>query len=369
MQHDKFLTTAFALLLGATSLLADADPGKNLLRVRYRDLPQNTETLLQKEPGSWDFNFRPYGSDAGVLWSDPSLQRDVISGGQSEKRLTAINVSCNERGFTLLVFSSEPSLTDALAKTNSIPSPSIELFFSRGDADTPKIEHHYQMVYSQGLLREFPWLERDRHFRPCLPFTTCEEKILPNGFLIRFSFDWEPLFDRLPLDKDKRDNFWRLTVIRWADGGQTWGGVVHQPNQAGYIRWPDFTQEQKTAIREHLLQRGWSSFRQLSSKPAYNAREGWGGIPICKAPYRLDELKETPRTYVNFGEDPGFRPVLEKLTAERNALGPEIARFREMSPAEQKAFYDKASDMLFNFAYDVQAAFADYKAEKIFSMK
>ena len=186
---------------------------------------------------------------------------------------------------------------------------------------------------------------------------------------MRFNFAWDPLFDRLPLESDKLDNFWRLSVIRWADGGQTWGGVVHQANQAGYIRWPDFTQEQKTAIRLHLLRRGWTHFRQLSSKPAYTSAGGWGGIPICKAPYRQDELKETPRSYVNFGEDPDFRPILEKLTAERNALGPEIGRFPEMSPAEQIAFYDKASDMLFNFAYDVQAAYADFEASKVLSAK
>ena len=367
MKNTRLSIAITALLLGALSLLADA--GKNLLQVTYRDLPENAESLLKTEPASWDFNFRPYGSSAGYLWSDPILQRNVVAGGQSEKRMTAINVTCNERGFTLLVFCSEPALAEALAKTNSIPSPGIEFFFAPGDADTPKIEHYYQMYYGDGDLDEFSWLERDRHFRPCLPYTTYDEKVLPNGFLVRFTFAWEPLFDRLPLDNGKLDNFWRLSVIRWADRGQTWGGVVHQANQAGYIRWPAFTQEQKTAIREHLLRRAWTSFRKLSSKPAYTSAEGWAGIPICKAPYRLDELKATPRSYVNFGEDPAFRPVLEKLTAERNALGPEIARFREMSPEEQKTFYDKASDMLFNFAYDVQAAFADYKAEKIFSMK
>ena len=269
----------------------------------------------------------------------------------------------------MLVFCAEPSLGDALAKTNDIPSPCIEFFFTPGDADTPKIEHYYQMFYGGGTLSEFPWLERDRHFRPCLPFTTHDEKILPNGFLVRFDFAWDALFDRLPLEGKKRDNFWRLSVIRWANPSQTWGGVVHQANQAGYIRWPDFTQEQKTAVREHLLRRAWTHFRQVSSKPAYTSAGGWGGIPICKAPYRQDELKATPRSYVNFGEDPEFRPILEKLTAERNALGPEIGRFREMSPSEQIAFYDKASDMLFNFTYDVQAAYAEYEADKVFSGK
>ena len=367
MNHTKSATLFCIVLLAASSLLADG--GKNLLQVKYRDLPENAETLLKAEPESWDFNFRPYGSSAGYLWSDPIVQRTVVSGGQAEKRMTAINVSCNERGFTLLVFCAEPSLGDALAKTNDIPSPCIEFFFTPGDADTPKIEHYYQMYYEGGTLEEYSWMERDRDFRPCLPATTFDEKVLPNGFLMRFNFAWDPLFDRLPLDNGKPDNFWRLSVIRWADGGQTWGGNVHQANQAGYIRWPDFTQEQKTAIREHLLRRGWTHFRQLSSKPSYTSEGGWGGIPICKAPYRQDELKKHPRSYVNFGEDPDFRPILEKLTAERNALGPEIGRFRQMSPEEQDAFYDKASDMLFNFAYDVQEAYAEYETDRIFTRK
>ena len=366
MKSTRLPIAITALLLGASSLLADT--GKNLLQVTYRDLPENAESLLKTDPASWDFNFRPYGSDAGFLWSDPLHQRDILFGGQSEKRLTAINVSCNERGFTLLVFCSDPSVTDALAKTNTITSPAIVFFFTPGDADTPKIEHYYYFRYDkEGLLREFSWLEPDRNFRPCLSYTTYDETILSNGFLLRFTFAWDPLFDRLPLDPEKLDNFWRLSVIRWVDGGQTCGGVVHQANQAGYIRWPGFTQEQKTAIREHLLRRAWTSFRKLSSKPTYTSAEGWAGIPICKAPYRLDELKATPRSYVNFGENPNFRPVLEKLTAERNALGPEIARFRKMSPVEQKAFYDKASDMLFNFAYDVQEAYAGHVYEKFFN--
>ena len=367
MNTSKFTISVCALLLAVSSLRAEA--GKNLLQVQYRDLPEKAEELLQGDPGSWNFNFRPYGSSAECLWSDPILQRNVVSGEQSDKRITAINVSCNERGFTLLVFCADPALADALAKTNNLPSPFIELFFTPGDTDTPKIEHYYQMIYEDGELFEFPWLEQDRHFRPCLPYTTFEKRILSNGFLMRFNFSWEPLFDRLPLEGTKRDNLWRLSVIRWGNGGQTWGGGVHQASQAGYIRWPKFTQAQKTAVREHLLQRAWTHFRQISSKPAYTSDDGWGGIPICKAPYRQDELKATPRSYVNFGEDPVFRPILEKLTAERNALGPEIGRFRQMSPAEQVAFYDKASDMLFNFTYDVQAAYAEYEADKVFSRK
>ena len=367
MKRRTLAFVSILFLLASSPVLADT--GKNLLLVVYRNLPEDAESLLTTDPGSWDFNFRPYGSSADDLWIDPGIQRKVIAGGQSEKRLTAISVSCNERGFTLLVFCAEPDIAGTIAKTNSLPSPSLEFYFTPGDADTPKIEHYYQMYYENGTLEEFPWLEQDRHFRPCLPYTTHDEKILPNGFLVRFNVAWDPLFDRLPLDSEKIDNFWRLSVIRWADRGLTWGGVVHQVNQAGYIRWPAFTQKQKTAIREHLLCRAWTHFRLLSSKPSLTTEKGWGGVALNKAPYRLDEMKEDPCSFLNCNEDPDFRPILEQLTAERNALGPEIARFSQMTPEEQKAFYDKASDMLFNFAYDVEAAYRAFATKRLFNEK
>ncbi len=72
---------------------------------------------------------------------------------------------------------------------------------------------------------------------------------------------------------------------------------------------------------------------------------------------------------MNFNEEPGFRPVLEKLVAERNALSPTIGRFAELSDDEQLAFYRKASQMLFNFEYDVQEAYAKYQQDQVFSMK
>ena len=127
----------------------------------------------------------------------------------------------------------------SFAATNAFPSPKIEFFFTPGDADTSKIEHYYQMYYSNSRLDEFPWLTHGSDFRPCRPYTTFQEYVMQNAVLVRLNFSWEPLFDRLPLFPAKRDNFWRLSVIRWGSPSQTWGGVVHQANQAGYIRWPD----------------------------------------------------------------------------------------------------------------------------------
>ena len=60
-------------------------------------------------------------------------------------------------------------------------------------------------------------------------------------------------------------------------------------------------------------------------------------------------------------EDTGFRPILKRLAAERDALAPQIARLEEMSAAELEAFYLKAADRLFNYKYDVQRAYGEYQ--------
>ena len=69
---------------------------------------------------------------------------------------------------------------------------------------------------------------------------------------------------------------------------------------------------------------------------------------------------------MNYNEEPGFRPILEKLTDERKALAPTIGVFEKLPMAERAAFYKKASDMLFNFRNAVEAAFGDYLKDKLF---
>ena len=360
----QFFTLALAL--AAAALFAQED-GKNVYDVAFRSLPADVTALPATEPETWNFNFRPYG-DTGMLWSDPILQRDVASGASSgEKAATAINVTCDADGFTLLVLCAEPALATAYANTNAFPSPKIEFFFTPGDADTPKIEHYYQMYYSNAKLDEYPWLTPGRDFRPCRPYASFQEYVMRNAILVRLNFSWEPLFDRLPLFPEKRDNFWRLSVIRWGSPSQTWGGVVHQANQAGYIRWPEFTDAQKTAIMKGVLKKAWVSFMRQTGEPDYKTARDWRGVNPIQTPYREAENKADPRSFVNYNEDAGFRPVLEKLTDERKALAPTIGLFETLPMAEQAAFYKKASGMLFNFRYDVEEAYARYLADGMFN--
>ena len=359
----KYLTLSFVL---TAAVLFAQDEGKNVYDVAFRSLPADVTALPATEPETWNFNFRPYG-DTGMLWSDPILQRDVTSGASSgEKAATAINVTCDADGFTMLVLCAEPALATVYANTNAFPSPKIEFFFTPGDADTSKIEHYYQMYYSNAKLDEYPWLTSGPDFRPCRPYTTFQEYVMQNAVLVRLNFSWEPLFDRLPIFPAKRDNFWRLSVIRWGNPSQTWGGVVHQANQAGYIRWPDFTDAQKTAIMKGLLKKGWVSFMKQAGEPDYKTDRDWRGVNPIQALYRDAENKADPRSYVNYNEDAGFRPILEKLTDERKALAPTIGVFETLPMAEQAAFYQKASEKLFNFRYAVEAAYEKYLADKLF---
>ena len=356
----------FAALCAVAAPLAAQEDGKNVYDVAFRSLPADVTKLPAEEPESWDFNFRPYG-DSGLLWTDPILQRDVAAGkDDGEKPATAINVSCDADGFTLLFLCVEPALATSFAQTNDFPSPKIEFFFTPGDADTPKIEHYYQMYYSRGKLDEYPWLTKGRDFRPCLPYTSYREFVMKKSVLVQVSVPWEPLFDRLPIFDARRENFWRLSVIRWGAVSQTWGGVVHQANQAGYIRWPAFTDEQKTAIMKGLLKKGWMAFTRQAEDLSFTVDRGWRGVVPLEAPFRAAELKADPRSYVNYNEDTGFRPILERLTGACKALAPTIGKFETLPMAEREAFYRKASDMLFNFRYDVEEAYADYLGKQLF---
>ena len=269
-------TTIKASIAGAVaalSLVLSAVAEKNSLNVEYRDLPSNYETLLRLEPGKWNFNFCPYGADsASVLWSDPIMQRDAMSGENTgDKAPTALFVTCNEEGFTLLVCSIEPTLKGNLEKGAALPSSQLECFFAPGDSDTSKIEHYYQFICSATELKAagvYPWFVEDRSFRTIEGQMQLDSRPLPNGNVVRVFIPWSALFDRLPF-LTKRDNFWRLSVIRWAPGGgQTWGGVVHAATSAGYIRFPDFTEAQKTAIRKTVLLKGWTAYQNLANSTA-----------------------------------------------------------------------------------------------------
>ena len=340
--------------------LAQGD--KNVYQVQFKDWPDRFENLLQAEPDAWDFRFRPYNaSEAAFLVSDPSVRRDAQAGKNVEKqRPTAFCFSCNEKGFTLVVFSCEPDMKEAMEKGASAPGNSLEVFFAPGDADQSKIEHYYQFILDQvkGELIDYPWLVEERGFRRMQGYVSHETRPVPNGLMSRVFIPWELLFDRLPFT-DKRDNFWRLSVIRWATGGgQTWGGVVHEANRAGYIRWPDFTPEQKQAIYENVLNKAWGKYR------AFLAKVDPTSVPDMKEPYARPPAGT--RSYVNLQEDKVFvKDYLQPLIDERNALGKRIAGFRELPAAEKEQLYSQAGKLM-NFNYDVDEAYARYLKEKIF---
>lgn len=352
---------SLALLLSGGTLLAQ-DPGKNVYSATFRTLPRDLKTFPEETPGEWDFNFRPYGK-TDMLWTDPILQRNVTS-GSSDKAATALHVSCDEKGFTVLVLSSEPQLKDSFANTNNYPSPTLEFFFAPGDADTPEITHYYQMMFDGVTLREFPWLVAGSDFRPCLPHTEAEEIRLKSAVLARISVRWDPLFDRLPIFPAKKDNFWRLSMIRWGAISQTWGGTVHQANLAGYIRWPEFTEEQKTAIMKNILVNAWISFNKDIGDVSYTVKTGWSGVNPMKAHFRDEENALDPRSYSNFNEDPAFRPVLDEMVLRRKALAPKIGIFDNLPYREKVAFYKEASNLLLNFKYDVQKAYASLEKSR-----
>ena len=368
------LLSACCLLSGCVAPPAPSAPeiveGKNFYDIRFETLPGDWENLVKEDPGSWNFNFRPYGRTEDLV-SDPAMVRDIARGGLGDGKAkpTGIRVSCDENGWTYLVFCGEPDIAGALAATNALPLPALEIFFLRDDTDNEKPANYFQFCYGDGQLRQFDFLPQDRHWRLLMPYVRHELRRVTNGYVFRLDIPWEAFWDRLPFD-GRADNLWRLQVIRWSDGGRTWGGEVHEPARAGYVRWPDFTLARKAAIWQRLLEKGWTHFRNLASQPDYNVTAkgfAYGRAPFVRnEPYALAQLvAEGPRTYVNYAEDLAFRPALERLVAARQALGPEIAAFATRPPDEQAETYRRAADMLYNFRYAVEAAYAKHLKEKL----
>ena len=367
----RSFATAFALAAAFAPIAAlslPADLGKNVYDAKFAHLPAKVQDLLVSEPDAWNFNFRTYGSSSDMLWTDPSVQRSAVSDGAGEQRPTALHVSADEEGFTVLVLCVEPSLSTFLSSTNGFPSQSLEFFFMPGSAEVHGIAHHYMMFYGDFTLNEYAWLVPTRDFRYMRPYTKVSETVLKNSVIVRLDFAWEGIFDKLTFLGDEADDaIWRLSMIRWAPGGgQTWGGVVHQQSRAGYIRW-HFTREQKTAIMKSVLDKAWTAFRRATASPDLLCDKSWAGVNTDRAKYFSAMMETDPRSFVNYNEDPAFRPVLESLEAERKALAPAIATFTELPYDEQVAFYEKASRMLFNYRYDVEDAYAALESERAFA--
>lgn len=340
---------------------------KNVVEAKFMDVPEACETMLKTHPDDWNFSFRPYGNNSEQLWTDPTIKRSAVSGGSdfAGKHPTALNVTCNADGWTFLVFCVAPEIANSLAATNGLPVPSMEFFFAPGDQDNHKAEVHYHFYYGDGFFAHYPWSVDDRTWRNMEKNVRTDLRRTSNGYVARFTIPWFELFDKLPFT-DKADNFWRLQVVRWVDGGVTFGGVAHQVSRAGYVKFPDFTAEQKAEIMVRLLEKALVDFRFLKISPVYNYAGGWYNPAPRGEKYFLEHAEKNPRTWTNYGDDPAFQPILKRLVDERLALEPTIAKFRTLPPDEQLAFYKKASDMLFNFRYDVEEAYAKHLQEKMF---
>lgn len=366
----RILPSVFALLVFAVQHAICADSGKNVLDVWMGTVPGAPEELLVSQPQIWNFGFRPYGSSAADLWSDPIMARNVMSGANAEgKSPTAVAVACDFDGFTVMAFCVEASVNSAIANTNSLPDSYCELYVAPGDIDNHDMLPYYQFglsALSDGKLDHYPWIVADRRMRTPTPYMDFSTRILPNGYLYVVHFSWEAFWDKLPL-KDCADNFWRLSLIRWCDGGISWGGVVHEASRFGYIRFPRFTDREKAEIRFRLLRKAWTRFCSLSGKPTYNPSRSWAAPWPRDDKFINEEFADKGETFIHYTQDPVFSLKLKELVDERKALASGIANFREMDPARQAEFYAKASDMLFNFKYDVEKAYADHVDDKLFA--
>jgi len=356
----KKMVLSCSLLLAALAATA-ADSGKNCYDVKFAPLPNDYGAMLKTHADDWNFNFRPYGASSDWLWSDSNVRRSVAEGADLEDRMvTGLFVACDEDGFNVLVYCNVPELKTYLSMTNEFPSQSLEFFVCPDDADTPAVQQRYMAYYGNGACREYENREPDKDFRLAKPEVT--ETPLRSAIVVKIHWDWKNFWMRLPLFCTKADNFWRLSMIRWSGAGVTWGGTVHQNSQAGYIRWPDFTDAQRKAILKRTLENGW---RELCATLADN-RMAITNVRLGTEKFRTEHVAANPRSYVNMNEDPGFRPVFESMVAERRALVADIGRIDGMSRAELDAFYRKAAPMLFNFTWDLQEAYAKCLADQLF---
>jgi len=358
---------ACALLLLAP--LAHAE--KNILNVWNGTLPGAPEDLLKSHPEIWNFSgFRPYGASTAQLWTDPIMERNVLAGKDADgKSPTALAVTCDPDGFNLLILCIEASMQSCVGKTNSLPGSGCETYIAPDDTDNRDMIPYYQFYFKanpSGEYDHYSWIVEDRRMRVPTPYMSLESRLLPHGWLHVVHFSWEAFWDKLPM-KDRVDNFWRVSVIRWAGGGFSWGGVVHEASRFGYIRFPRFTPEQRAEIHHRLLLKAWQRFRDLSSKPMYNPSRGWNAPWPLEQQYVLDERAGRPASFIHYTQDPVFSKTLKAMVDERNGLAEGIARFKQMTPDEQEDFYAKASDMLFNFRYDVEKAYTAYVDDKLFA--
>ena len=346
------------LALCAIGLSAGAaDTGKNCYDVLWGLAGNDYAKMIREKTDEWNFQFRPYGEPTDWLLFDSNTKRDVAGGASSNQKVTALRVSCDPDGFDILVYCTEPGLATYLEQAGgAYPREQIEYFVVPGDADTPAVQRHYMGFYGAGRDCLYPNLVHDRWYRDAKP--TITETPIPGAVVVRMHYDWRLFWDLVPAFPKKADNFWRLSIIRWNCGGVTWGGSVHQNSQAGYIRWPAFTAEQRAALLKRTLEKGYEEFLALATTD--NRLAVGGRTPLKNWRFRRELDEKYAHSYVNVNCDPVFRKELEAMVEERKALGPQIAKIGELSDAEQEKFYMEAAAKLFNYRYDVQDAYARF---------
>lgn len=367
----KYQTLLFAAAAAAGlafPVAAIEDAGKNVADVEYRTLPTDFENLPARETSKWNFGFRPYGMEAAsVLWSDPSVIRSVSmdDAGEGKDLPTAVYVSCDEFGLNILGYGATRSAAKQLEKGGDLDDVCFECFFLPGDSDTPPVVNYQPFCVSSLYPYDgyrLSWMKEDRNNRSQFDDMTVAVRRSAGGAVVRIHIPWHVIWDRLPVFAEKRDNFWRLSIIRWGGsrGGETWGGRVHSQTKCGLIRMPSFTPEQEHAILKTTLEFLWSKYR------LEKGRSGVAPAKTLPLDYYRKSIDDLPHTWMNFNEDPVFKEqILIPLIEERDAIGKKLAGFDAMTPAERRAFYLKNAPLLGNFHYDLEDASARYIKSKL----
>lgn len=366
----KTLTGFYFALLAFFVAQAAKDDGKNVMDVWFGSVPAEAEKMLTENADKWHFGFRPVSKTATEwLWSDPIMQQRALNGGLGEKQYpTAVTCCWNYDGFSFVVLTVQPDMKEQLEK-GSLPDGSFELYFAEGDTDMREMKPYYQFwVHADGggQFDNYPWTVCDRRTGNPAELLQYRVRQLENGYVHVLTFPWEAFWNKLPM-KDQADNFWRMTILRYTpQAWLTWGGAVHEASRFGYLRFPQFTEEQKTEIRHRLLKTAWTRYQALKTTSAYNTPSAWGAPWPLAGKFLDEERAKCPETYTQYTQDPEFQPVLAKLNEERVALAKGIANFKDMSAAERDEFFAKASEMLFNYRYDVEAAYTKFLNAKLY---
>jgi len=363
----KTLAATAAAMIALPAVFAQDT--KNVAQVEYRELPSDYEKLPQTEAAKWNFNFRPYGAESSdFLWSDPILIRNAAAGAATKEGnlVTGMYVACNAYGFDILCFGVEKSSENSLKKGGNFEGTFYECFIIPGDSDKQFICNYQPFgcntTYPYVSAYQISWMKQDRNVRLIFDEMKFDAHPTKNGNVMRISVPWTRFWDTLPVFRTKRDNFWRLSIIRWCStGGETWGGVVHAQSKCGYIRMPDFTPEQETAILKATISKLWSQYQEAKDAASVNP----GRVGNTMNAYRKS-IAHLPHSWMNMNEDPVFKTnCLIPFIKERDAIGEGILKFDTMTLAEQKEFYLKNAPRLANFQYDLDDLYAQYLKDQL----